>query len=561
MATPKLKLHELCYPGVPFPPWKHISSPPPTKGKTLQEYCYPDITYEHLNQYRQNKLKSSLSLEERCYSYTPITSSKSQKSPKSLADYISEQVNSNWSDTDPIISQLSFADDIEQRKLKIKTVLLKFKYQEIDDPDAFLANLEEQITQLEKLVNENRTRETLLNESISDPIPNQFILSDLEISTHVPEQLIHDQSNPTTYVDNRSPLTKLVEEILNKCLEETLTLCLNPDLIPVQTIDNSKFNQVEPVSIPSDSTSNFPIQFESEPPPFHLTTLSDFELKTQHDEDPLNSFIPWYKVPYDQFYNSNKVRKKPSDHSSIFEDEHWYLDDLFKEDQLPDNQISHPELLNEPFVDTDIIPESSNLPCYDISPDLPCYDIYDDDLIFESSDVPIYDIYVDELFNPDELLNFDLDTHTHSVEQLKPFCMCICVEDELQSISNNVEDLVHKPKLPFKNIALDLVIFSFDEPLAEPYLDVNDQSLEEDYDKGPIWDDEIMDKPQFIISEGEILEDELSVYNNHILTHTTLELHELKKLWRITITKIQGREYKEKEPGKRRVKIEGWQSS
>ena len=59
MATHESTLHELCYPGVPYDPWKHISSPPPTSRPTLQELCYPDITYV-----RQNKSKSSLRLRE-----------------------------------------------------------------------------------------------------------------------------------------------------------------------------------------------------------------------------------------------------------------------------------------------------------------------------------------------------------------------------------------------------------------------------------------------------------------------------------------------------------------
>jgi len=91
MVAHKPTLQELCYPGVPL---EHISSPPPTKRKTLQEYCFPDITYADLINYRQNKAKSSLSLQERCYSYTPI-SSKSPPSKKSLEDYISEHVESH----------------------------------------------------------------------------------------------------------------------------------------------------------------------------------------------------------------------------------------------------------------------------------------------------------------------------------------------------------------------------------------------------------------------------------------------------------------------------------
>jgi len=179
-----------------------------------------------------------------------------------------------------------------------------------------------------------------------------------------------------------------------------------------------------------------------------------------------------------------------------------------------------------PFFLDHIIPESS---------DHPCYDTYDDDLLLELSDVPVYDIYDDELFNPDKLLNFDLDTHTHAIEQIKPFCICICVEDELQFISNHVEK-VNSLKIPFENVALDLAIFTFDEPLTKPYLDINVQSPEEEYDEGPIWDDEIKARSQF--TEEEILEDELSVNSNHILKNSTLELHKLKKLWRIIITKI-----------------------
>ena len=65
MATHKPTLQELCYPGVPFVPSEHISSSLTTlKPKTLQEHSYPDITYEHLIEYRQNKLKSSLRRQE-----------------------------------------------------------------------------------------------------------------------------------------------------------------------------------------------------------------------------------------------------------------------------------------------------------------------------------------------------------------------------------------------------------------------------------------------------------------------------------------------------------------
>lgn len=79
-------------------------------------------------------------------------------------------------------------------------------------------------------------------------------------------------------------------------------------------------------------------------------------------------------------------------------------------------------------------------------------------------------------------------------------------------------------------MALDLTIFTFDEPLTEPQLDVKDQGPEEEYYEGPIWDDEMKARPQFTFSEEEILEDELSVYSDHILKKTTLKLHEAKEV-------------------------------
>ena len=39
-----------------------------------------------------------------------------------------------------------------------------------------------------------------------------------------------------------------------------------------------------------------------------------------------------------------------------------------------------------------------------------------------------------------------------------------------------------------------------------------------------------MDRPQFTISEEEILEDELSVNSNHIFENSTLELHKAKEV-------------------------------
>ena len=286
MATHKPTLQELCYPGVSFVPSEHISSSPPTpKVKTLQEHCYPDITYEHLIEYRQNKLKSSLRRQEQ----------------------LNTNSKSHWPDIDLIPPPLSFADDIEQRKWKIKAAIIKSKYHVIPDPATFISNLEDQVSQLEQLVSENRSRETLLDESISKSIPNQFTSSDLEISA--------------PYLLDSIPL-------------------------PVQTHDISKFNQVLPITIPSDSISNFSIQFESEPTPFHLSTLPQFEPKTQNDD-----FQPWYKILYDQFYDFSRDRRKLFDHSSIFEDEHWCLDDLFKEDPLYDQHVPHPKLLNEHFVD------------------------------------------------------------------------------------------------------------------------------------------------------------------------------------------------------------------
>jgi len=76
---------------------------------------------------------SSLSLQERCYSYTPISSLKSSpfKKNKSLQNYISEHVNnpssdhldtnseSHWSDTDPTTKSLDINDNYE---LKIRTM-------------------------------------------------------------------------------------------------------------------------------------------------------------------------------------------------------------------------------------------------------------------------------------------------------------------------------------------------------------------------------------------------------------------------------------------------------
>ena len=195
MAAHEPNLHELCYPyGVP---WKHNSSSPPTKRKTLQEHCYPDIIYVC-----QEKLKSSLRIREQ----------------------LNANSKSHWLgfDTDLMPPPLSFADDYEQRIWKVKVAILEFKYQDISDPGTFLAKLDEQLNQLVQLVSENRSRETFLDESISEP--NQFISSDLEISTHVPEQLVHN---------------------------------------PIPNF------QVNPNFIPSDSTLNYPIQYESKPPSVH----------------------------------------------------------------------------------------------------------------------------------------------------------------------------------------------------------------------------------------------------------------------------------------------------
>jgi hypothetical protein len=148
------------------------------------------------------------------------------------------------------------------------------------------------------------------------------------------------------------------------------------------------------------------------------------------------------------------------------------------------------------------------------------------EIFLESSDLPYYDISDNDSFTD------DLDTHSLVVlsdhicrdvcvvkPQNVPWCNCL----------DNLDELIHKPRVPFGNVALDLAIFTFDEPLAKTYLVVNNQTSEEGNDEGPIWDDEVIVKIQFPNSKEEILEDKLSV-NNKILENTTLEFHQAKEV-------------------------------
>lgn len=176
--------------------------------------------------------------------------------------------------------------------------------------------------------------------------------------------------------------------------------------IPIQTPDTAEFHQVEPVSIPSGSTSDYPIQIESESPPFHLSIIPKFEVEAQHDvnvHEDNASYQPWYEIPYDQFYDFSRVYKILSDHSAeIFEEEHWRLDELFNDDlDTHTHSLDHSDIICEDVCVEDELHVSS------------------EHIEDESSNDPIYD---------DDSLDDDLDIYTHCLWNTSMQFVRMCVE-------------------------------------------------------------------------------------------------------------------------------------
>jgi len=122
----------------------------------------------------------------------------------------------------------------------------------------FFSNLEEQMSQLEQLVNENKNRETLLNQF--DPITishNRSILKTdaldlIEPSSKqykLPISSIFNQSNPTTYVDTRSTLDKCLDEILKaEALDEILNQSIESNF-------DTSIHSMDPIQIDNSQTT------------------------------------------------------------------------------------------------------------------------------------------------------------------------------------------------------------------------------------------------------------------------------------------------------------------
>ena len=107
------------------------------------------------------------------------------------------------------------------------------------------------------------SRETLLDESISEPTLNQFTSSNPEISTHIPEQLVlvHDPI-PNFQVN---PIFIPLDSILDY---PTQSESESPSVHSYQIVP-----QVLLVSISSDSIFSDTISSEFEPLSFHLSIL------------------------------------------------------------------------------------------------------------------------------------------------------------------------------------------------------------------------------------------------------------------------------------------------
>jgi hypothetical protein len=169
---------------------------------------------------------SSLSLQERCYSYTPIISSKSPPSKKCLEDYISEHLDDYFEEV-PV-------NDFTNSSFPSYSVWCQHCQNPTHSNDEcpwiqYSLGLRPYPSDydLECLKNSYYSWYQSHTNSQSDWSyidPSQPTLEENLEAQNI--STILDQSDPATYVDNRSTLNKCLDEIFNKCLDETLNKCL-----------------------------------------------------------------------------------------------------------------------------------------------------------------------------------------------------------------------------------------------------------------------------------------------------------------------------------------------
>ena len=117
----------------------------------------------------------------------------------------------------------------------------------------------------------------------------------------------------------------------------------------------------------------------------------------------------------------------------------------------------------------------SSTPEFDIE-ELTDEDIHDLETIFQTSEPSIHPYLLDFMIQDpttktcpclDGLFNDDSDTHTHSLDHFDNISEDICVEDELQTLSDHVEEIPHLELLDEHFVDDVIIHLSSDYPIYD----------------------------------------------------------------------------------------------
>ena len=476
MAVRTPTLHELCYPELVYIPRTPISPPTSAPARpTMRELCHPELYLVPPAQPIPADFHSECWID-----------------PDLSWDHSDALSESQYFNSYPTPQSAHIEDDYDIAMRLIKEQLVALSHERPPDYDAQLLVIEEQLSQLEQLRHE-RDRLTALRYSAPLPFQTPDIPDFHQVTPHlIPSDSNSDypiqfesEPNPSIlpHVDNRSTLEQCLDEILraDELEQSNLSTSVQPvELISIQTSDIPEFHQVLPFSSPSDSIPDYPILSESESP-IHLSSTPEFDIEELTDEDihdletifqtsapsihhylldfmiqdPTTNTCPCLDGSFNDDPDTHTHSLDPLDNTS---------EDIHDDDEsqtLSDHveEIPHPELLDEHFVDDVIINSSSDYPIYDSTPDDPSFDPSTDDSCYEIDEShsifpPFYepstilffqDFFIhkssdDPIYDDDSLQN--LDIHTHSEEPLDYICEDVSVDDELAVVFDHVEAVV-----------------------------------------------------------------------------------------------------------------------
>jgi len=321
-------------------------------------------------------------------------------------------------------------------------------------------------------------------------------------------------------------LTQLEQLVCEK--DRNIAPCLlNSIPISIQTPDISEFPQVNPVSIPSDSTSDYPIQFESEPTPNSLSQHTEFE-----HERPSPTIFPHV------------------DNRSTLEQ---CLAEILRADELEqsNHQMNQTSIPSDSIPDYHIPSESESLfhfssaPEFDIE-ELNTEDIHDLETIFQTLEPSINPYLLDFMIQDptrksctclDEWSNDDLNTLAQPLTLHDKTSEDVRDDDELHISSDHVNIpsdypiYDSTPDDPFFDPSPDDSCYEIDEShtIFPPFYEPSTIPFFQDFFSGePIYDDDSLitnlkihthsEKPLDYICDDVSVNDELVVVFDHVET-------------------------------------------